>query len=94
MIDFKFFNKQYKTFNDLVLEEEGGILRSQIYFENGYGASVVMGPYTYGGKEGLYELDVLDSNGDLTYETPITDDVIGYLNEDDVTEVLKQIQEL
>ena len=28
-------------------------------FDNYYGVSVVRGPYTYGGKEGLYELAVL-----------------------------------
>jgi hypothetical protein len=61
-------------------------------FDNGYGASVVVGPYTYGGEDGLYELAVLDSNGKLTYETPITSDVEGYLTEDEVTKLLEQIQ--
>lgn len=28
-------------------------------FENGYGVSVVQGPYTYGGRHGLYEMAVL-----------------------------------
>ena len=32
--------------------------------------------------KGLYEIAVLDSDGDLCYSTPITDDVIGYANED------------
>ena len=47
-------------------------------FENGYGASVVKHDSSYGGKQGLYEIAVLDSTGDLCYSTPITDDVIGY----------------
>ena len=34
------------------------------------------------------------SNGDLTYDTPITDDVIGYLREQDVTEVMEKVQQL
>jgi hypothetical protein len=63
-------------------------------FDNGYGASVVVGPHTYGGEDGLYELAVLDSNGNLTYETPVTGDVEGYLSEDDVTKLLEQIQNL
>lgn len=63
-------------------------------FDNGYGASVVVGPYTYGGEDGLYELGVLGSNGKLTYDTPVTDDVEGYLSEDDVTRLLEQIQNL
>ncbi len=88
-----------KTFSDLEFidhpmgAEFGGIM-SRIHFENGYGASVVKTPMSYGGKNGLYELAVLDSNGDLTYETPVTSDVEGYLSEDDVTRLLEQIQNL
>jgi len=85
-----------KTFNDLEFKPHitmDGVM-SRIMFENGYGASVVKGEYTYGGKEGLYELAVLDSNGDLTYDTPITNDVLGHLSEDDVTKILEQIQNL
>jgi hypothetical protein len=63
-------------------------------FENGYGASVVSHPMSYGGKMGLYELAVLDKNGELTYDTPITDDVIGYLTPEQVTEKLIEIQDL
>ena len=85
-----------KTFNDLKFEPHRNMngVMSRITFENGYGASIVKGEYTYGGKEGLYELAVLDSNGDLTYSTPITNDVLGHLSEDDVTKVLEQIQNL
>jgi hypothetical protein len=66
-------------------------------FENGYGASVVRGPYTYGGENGLWELGVLLVTGEdepkwsLTYDTPITDDVIGHLSWDEVEETLAQI---
>jgi PII-like signaling protein len=85
-----------KTFKDLVFEDRPHNMgvASRIQFDNGYGASVVKGPYTYGGKNGLYEMAILDSNGNLTYDTPITNDVIGYLSEDEVTDYLKQIQEL
>jgi hypothetical protein len=88
-----------KTFNDLEFidhpmgAEYGGII-SRISFDNGYGASVVKGPMSYGGKNGLYELAVLDSNGELTYDTPVTNDVEGYLSEEDVTKLLEQIQKL
>ncbi len=69
-------------------------------FPNGYGASVVRGPYTYGGSRGLWELAVILYHGEgedsfsLTYETPITDDVIGYLEEDEVDKVLARIEAL
>jgi hypothetical protein len=39
-------------------------------------------------------LAVLGKDGKLTYETPITSDVEGYLSEDDVTRLLEQIQNL
>ena len=85
-----------KTFSDLEFKQHPTIdgIQARIHFENGYGASVVKHEWSYGGKDGLYEIAVLDLDNQLTYETSVTDDVIGYLTEDDVTEVLKQIQEL
>jgi len=71
----------------------GGIQRI-FKFANGYGASVVCNFGTYGGKEGKFELAVLNKNGCLTYDTPITSDVIGYLTEEEVQTILKQIDEL
>lgn len=64
------------------------------HFPNGYGASVVRGPHTYGGSEGLFELAVLDADGRLTYDTPITGDVIGWLDEDAVQALLARIEAL
>jgi len=66
----------------------------KIMFENGYGASVIRNEQSYGGHIGLYELAVLDNYGKLTYDTPITDDVLGYLNPKEVTNYLIQIQDL
>lgn len=66
-------------------------------FKNGYGASVIQGPYSYGGPEGLYEVAVIEWSGigyDLTYDTPITDDVLGYLEAEEVKGVLSQIEAL
>lgn len=60
-------------------------------FGNGYGASVVRGPYSYGGDNGLFELAVITFDGDeweLTYETPITGDVLGHLTVAEVAELL------
>ena len=86
-----------KTFKDLEFGEHpshiGGV-QARITFENGYGASVVKTPYSYGGKDGLYELAVLGTDGHLTYDTPVTSDVIGYLRDIDVTEVMEKIQQL
>ena len=86
-----------KTFKDLEFNEHpnhmGGV-QAIVKFDNGYGASIVKTPHTYGGDRGLYELAVLDSDGHLTYATPITDDVIGYLRDIDVTDVMEKIQQL
>ena len=85
-----------KTFNDLEFKELDSFyngVQSRTYFDNGYGVSVVKHEYSYGGKDGLYELAVLKGD-ELCYDTPVTSDVEGYLSEDEVTELLKQIQEL
>ena len=86
-----------KTFKDLEFRPHpnhmGGVQATE-KFDNGYGVSVVKTPYSYGGKDGLYELAVLNTDGHLTYDTPITDDVLGFLTEKDVTEVLIKIQQL
>lgn len=67
-------------------------------FENNYGASVIKHFGSYGFEEDLFELAVLDYNknedGDLCYNTRITNDVEGYLTNDDVLKLLKQIKKL
>jgi hypothetical protein len=68
--------------------------KGRMQFDNGFGVSVVSHTHSYGGRDGLYEVAVLDKDGLLTYETPVTSDVIGYLSEEDVTDVMKKVQEL
>ena len=63
-------------------------------FPNGYGASVIRGYCSYGGSRGLFELAVLDSTGEITYKTPITGDVLGYLSGSEVVDLLQQIKVL
>jgi hypothetical protein len=65
-----------------------------VQFSNGYGASIVQGPHTYGGSKGLYELAVFGKDGGITYDTPITDDVLGYLSEEEVEKTLLDIKNL
>ena len=65
---------------------------------NGYGASVLQSSVSYGNAEGLYELAVIKFNSedpedwDIDYDTPITDDVLGWLTEEDVQRYLHQIE--
>jgi len=86
-----------KTFKDLEFKDHpngmGGV-QAKIQFDNGFGASVVKTPFSYGGTRGLYELAIFGKDGDITYDTPITDDVLGYLSEVKVTETLAKIQAL
>ena len=79
-----------KTFS---LEPE----RYRFFFKNGYGASVVRGPGTYGGPAGLWELAVIigsEEEFELVNDTPITDDVLGHLTLEDVHATLLLISQL
>ena len=67
-------------------------------FDNGYGASIVCHDMSYGGplvegESNLYELAVLH-NDELCYDTPITDDVLGWQTIEEINEILKKIKEL
>ena len=86
----------FKSFDDIDFKPHplGNGVQGVIMFDNGYGASVVKTDYSYGGRLGLYELAVLDKDGHITYNTPITEDVIGHLEPEMVTEKLIQIQDL
>ena len=86
-----------KTFDDLLfktMNEDIKWIRAHLKFDNGYAVSVVQGPHSYGGQKGLYELAVLDIDGDVCYDTPITDNVIGFLKPEDVTKHMIEIQQL
>ena len=86
-----------KTFKEIEFKpnpmgEDFGIV-SRTKFDNGYEVSVVKSEYTYGGSNGLYELAIF-KDGEICYDTPITDDVIGSLKPEDVTDVMEKIQKL
>lgn len=69
-----------------------------VKFDNGYGASIVRGPFSYGGTEGLFEVAVVwffeDGGWVIDYETSITDDVIGYLSMKNLRSLLRDIEAL
>lgn len=66
------------------------IIRAYHEFPNGYEASVVQGDFTYGGKEGRYEIGIL-KDGRLDYTTPLTEDVIGHVAPEEVESWLDKI---
>ena len=63
----------------------------KIEFENGYGVSVI--EHGYGSESGLKELAVLHSGG-ICYDTPITSDVMGYLTDEEVADIIEQVKQL
>ena len=81
-----------KTFKDLEFNNISGLNRAFLEFDNGYGISVISGKGTYS-NEGTYEVAIL-YKGELTYNTHITGDVLGWQTPEQITEVIKQVQEL
>ena len=67
-------------------------------FENGYGASVVKHFGSYEWDEDLFELAVIKFNNNnewnIVYDTKITNDVLGYLTNNDVLRYLYKIKRL
>ena len=89
--------EEYKTFKDLEFtptEEFLSGVRSTCHFDNGYGVSVVRHKYSYGNGLNLFELAIIDKSGEIMYSTPITNDVLGYLSEDDVSNTMIKVQRL
>lgn len=72
-----------------------GGLQALWRFSNGYGASVVEGLGSYG-----IELAVIEWTGEgyddwgLTFSTPVTDDVLGWLDPTALVETLRNIRDL
>ena len=83
--------------NTLNIKKDFTVERETVYngyqlifmFSNGYGASVVEHDYSKG-----LEIAVLDSNNKITYDTPITDDVLGYLTDEEANTILERISKL
>lgn len=83
-----------KTFDDLKFERIKRVngVKSKLMFDNGFGISVIKHRFSYGGENELYEIAVLNSDEEITYETPITKDVIGHLTPIMVSKYMIKIQ--
>lgn len=82
---------------EFVIEFQGdlsGGTQTVYRFDNGYGASLIVGGmFAYGGRE----IAVLAFDGDewsICYSTPLTDDVIGHLSPEEARSTLLSIQNL
>ena len=65
-----------------------------VLFPNHYGISFVEGGISYGLEAAILKYDELNDDWDVCYDTPITDDVIGYMNEEDIIPLCKRVAEL
>ena len=87
-----------KTFKDLKFKGHinaaiGYETSAKLEFDNGYAVSVITGECAYASEDFPYEVAVL-KDGACCYDTAITNDVIGYCDENKVSDIMKQIQEL
>ena len=102
--DFKEYEIENRGYDKFKMWGES--YNHQFKFENGYGASVIKHFGSYGYEDDLFELAVLkfhseDEEGigvggvwELCYDTPITNNVEGYLTNDEVLKLLEQIKQL
>ena len=63
---------------------------ARVMFDNGWGASIIQTPHSYGGTEGMYELKVVRAD---KVETPY-DEVRGWLTPEKVDHHLITIQNM
>ena len=62
------------------------------FYKNGYGVSIISSEFSYG-----LELAVLigdKENAEICYDTPITNDVIGYCTTEQLVEIIKDVKAL
>ncbi|MFY8248270.1 MAG: hypothetical protein ACOVJ5_01055 [Gloeomargaritales cyanobacterium] len=69
-------------------------------FDNNYGLSVVSHSFSYGNKQEKFEIAIIkfnsedDDDWNITYDTLITDDVLGYQSKGDTLDVIRKTMEL
>lgn len=91
--------KDLKRFIAFDLQNNSGY-QMIVKFDNGFGASIINNIYSHTRNDQEFELAVIEKTGEeqneweLCYTTYITDDVIGYLPEKEVIEILYKIKDL
>lgn len=93
-LNYEGFEKYLKR----IYYKDVSIIRYRFKFDNGYGASVVTHDFSYDHESDRWELAVLrygrDDDFELDYDTEITDDVLGWLTNEEVLDLLGRIQKL
>jgi len=75
----------------------GGGVQGKLFFPNGYGVSIIRTPHSYGGSDLKWELAILvgDKNSyDISYNSGLADDVVGWLDEKEILGYIAKIKEL
>lgn len=62
-------------------------------FDNGYGVSVIFGTSFYSNGKDTYEVGIL-MDGELTSDNPFGEQVIGWQTKDEVTKIMRKLQEV
>ena len=69
--------------------------RHEYHFKNGYGASVIHNPYSYGLELAVLKHDNETEEWNLTYDTKITDGVVGFISgKEELEKLLNMISQL
>ena len=90
---------RHPLFKDFFIREAGAFApetecyRFSVPGHSDMEVSVIRSSMTYGGDEGLFELAMLRDDK-CCYDTPITDDVRGWLEVEDVLDILKDVQRI
>ncbi len=62
-------------------------------FENGYGVSVIQTPFSYTNGDNEYEVAIM-KDGHITYDTKLTEDVLGHQTVEDINNLLLEVERL
>ena len=81
------YAKSSKDTKEMVANSKHAVME----FENGYGVSVLFGDIFYSNGIDTYEVAIMKDNH-VCFDTPLTDTVLPYKNEDEVTEIMRKIQ--
>ena len=82
-----------KMFTNVMTEKLDGGVHIEVTMENGFAASIIQTPFSKGGYAGLFELAVV-KNGELCYDTPITNDVLGCMTLRETVKATIEVSEL
>lgn len=91
MSEYSLYEILEDSVNYEITEYLGGY-HIKVEYPNGYGASIAKHDSSYGRSEDLWELAVLH-NGEIAYNTSITSDVVGYLDDDEVVSFCHTIRD-